>query len=80
MSATAEDKVCSKAYLFQSSTDEDSISESDSGVATQALTGLRFNSDVEIQDDSDDTSESEDDGTRNNSPLPDDTNCKYMFN
>lgn len=71
--ANTEDAVCSQAYLYRSSLDEDSDSDSEN---EEVVTGLRTNR-TDIVEDWEESSDSDDEETRSMSPLPEDTNCEF---
>uniref|UniRef100_A0A1B6C3B5 Translation initiation factor eIF2B subunit epsilon n=2 Tax=Clastoptera arizonana TaxID=38151 RepID=A0A1B6C3B5_9HEMI len=72
-----DDTITSKSISYQISNENDSLSDSDSDLVAQALTGLRLTTDTDLEEYYEETSDSDDDATRNNSPIPDDTNLFY---
>lgn len=72
-----ESKFSTKAYFCQPSVDEDSDSEQDEHAVSQTLAFLRVGDTEPVEQDWEESSESEADVSRSESPLPDDTNLFY---
>lgn len=72
--ASTGEALSSKAYLFKSSCEDDSDSDSDT---MEFVTGLIINRN-EVDEYWEESSESDDDVDRSLSPLPEDTNCKFV--